>query len=166
MKPSIIEYVYNGDGLVSGIHIRIYGTEPATKGSYKVVPAKSKTKPGKTYGRLVPMNAHEHSWRQLIVDTAHMLNGVLPRVTRDYTLRTDEWYYLPRPKSANPKRRVNPNRKPDLDKLERATHDALTDSGLIDDDSIICDSSSHKRYVDNIEDCGLDLTFTWRKNTQ
>jgi crossover junction endodeoxyribonuclease RusA len=56
------------------------------------------------------------------------------------------WFYLRRPVSL-PKRNYYPTRKPDSDKLERATLDALTSSGLIADDAQIVDCHCHKRYA-------------------
>jgi len=55
-------------------------------------------------------------------------------------------FYLPRPKST-PKRVLYPAKKPDLDKLERSTWDALTKAGVIEDDARIVRSSASKRFA-------------------
>lgn len=54
-------------------------------------------------------------------------------------------FTLPRPKSA-PKSRMWPDRKPDLDKLIRSTCDALTDSGVIEDDARIVELNVSKNF--------------------
>ena len=60
------------------------------------------------------------------------------------------YFYLPRPKST-PKRVIYPIRKPDVDKLERAILDALTISGLIDDDARVVDLAAHKRFAGGMQ---------------
>ena len=60
------------------------------------------------------------------------------------------YFYLPRPKST-PKRVFYPIRKPDVDKLERAILDALTISGLIDDDARVVDLVAHKRFAGGMQ---------------
>lgn len=54
-------------------------------------------------------------------------------------------FTLPRPKSS-PKSRPWPDRKPDLDKLIRSTCDALTDSGVIEDDARIVEMHVKKLF--------------------
>lgn len=54
-------------------------------------------------------------------------------------------FTLPRPKSS-PKSRLWPDRKPDLDKLIRSTCDALTDSGVIEDDARIVELNVSKNF--------------------
>lgn len=50
-----------------------------------------------------------------------------------------------RPKSS---KRDYPSVKPDLDKLERALLDGLTDSGVIWDDALVVSMTASKRYAD------------------
>jgi Holliday junction resolvase RusA-like endonuclease len=64
--------------------------------------------------------------------------------TYDCPVELDLWFYLPRPK--RPKFNV-PAVKPDFDKLTRAVCDALTDGGLLADDSRIVEAHQHKRYA-------------------
>lgn len=45
--------------------------------------------------------------------------------------------------------RKYPSVKPDLDKLQRSTFDALTDSGIIEDDSLIVEVHATERYDNN-----------------
>jgi crossover junction endodeoxyribonuclease RusA len=55
-------------------------------------------------------------------------------------------FYLRRPTSA-PRRRVMPDRKPDLDKLARAVLDALSTAGAVADDARIVDLQCSKYYA-------------------
>lgn len=83
-------------------------------------------------------------------------------------VRVDITFYLPRPryhfrtgKRANelrPDAPVYVDKKPDKDKLERATCDALTTSGVIRDDAQIAAGYSEKRYADR--STGARITIT------
>lgn len=77
----------------------------------------------------------------------------------------DEVYYLRRPNSVSYEQRQEPTVKPDIDKLQRALHDALTDSRLITDDSIITTVKASKVYVDSMDDTGVEAVLTWESNT-
>ena len=55
-------------------------------------------------------------------------------------------FYLPRPKSVF---RLRPTVAPDLDKLVRAIGDALTDSGVLKDDSLVVSLRANKYYADD-----------------
>ena len=54
-------------------------------------------------------------------------------------------FCLPRPKSA--KRGARPDKKPDIDKLQRSTFDALKTAGVYEDDSRVVSVTAKKRYV-------------------
>lgn len=54
-------------------------------------------------------------------------------------------FCLPRPKSA--KRGAQPDKKPDIDKLQRSTFDALKTAGVYEDDSRVVRVSASKRYA-------------------
>ena len=56
------------------------------------------------------------------------------------------YFRLPRPKSAPKHRRVWPAKKPDLDKLIRATFDALKIAGVFRDDAQVCNLLATKDY--------------------
>lgn len=77
----------------------------------------------------------------------------------------DEVYYLRRPSSVPYRQRQEPTVKPDIDKLQRALHDALTDSRLIADDSIITTVKATKVYVNSMDDTGVEAVLTWQSNT-
>jgi crossover junction endodeoxyribonuclease RusA len=64
-------------------------------------------------------------------------------------------FTLPKPKSAPKRRRTYPDRKPDIDKLMRSTLDALTASGLIEDDARIISIAAGKFYP-NEDSMGME----------
>lgn len=145
--------------------IEALGMKPATKGSYRVISGKSRLQPGRTVSRLIPDNKMERTWRDFICLAVSQL-GAIPKFGRDYAVATSEDYYLVRPKSVRESAREDPNVKPDIDKLIRATHDALTDSGLIADDSIICSTNASKTYVESLDKAGVMLTLECYPNTK
>lgn len=63
-----------------------------------------------------------------------------------------------RPKSL-PKKVQHHTRKPDLDKLQRAIGDALTISGLIEDDSCIAEWRCRKVYAEQGKHSGANITI-------
>lgn len=68
-------------------------------------------------------------------------------------------YRLPRPTSL-PKRVVSHTRKPDLDKLVRATLDALTGAVFVDDSQVEA-LGAIKVYAVNPEPQGLSVVVVW-----
>ena len=110
---------------------------PASKGSYRPITGRSRTT-GKPVTRLIPMDKKERPWRDHVRDT--LLSHKHPT--------------LP------PK---HPTVKPDIDKLQRALYDAITETHIWHDDCQITDVTSHKRYADNTT-TGVSLTITWEPN--
>ena len=89
-------------------------------------------------------NPKTKSWRQAIIDAAvPLLEGRLPL---DGAVDLRVRFYMPRPKSA-PRRVVHATKIPDLDKLLRATCDALTVAGAWRDDSQVIDASAWKGFA-------------------
>lgn len=120
---------------------------PATKGSYKPV---RNRRTGKTL--LVGMNRHEHEWRARVARevrsqwfTQHPTRP-MPHLDTPITVRVV--FLLPRPKSVSLASRPWPTVAPDVDKLARCLLDALTDSGLIKDDSRVIHLDARKHYAD------------------
>ena len=142
--------------LVLACHID--GT-PATKGSYKPV---RNRRTGKTL--LVGMNRHEHEWRARVARevrsqwfTQHPTRP-MPHLDTPITVRVV--FLLPRPKSVSLASRPWPTVAPDVDKLARCLLDALTDSGLIKDDSRVIHLDAHKHYADPPHrKAGADITI-------
>lgn len=104
---------------------------------------------------------NRHTGRLMLIEAAHddvkaWQTAVLAAVweqTRGKSEHTetgpvlvDITFWMQRPKS-KVLWRPFPTTKPDRDKLERSTHDALTTSNLIVDDSQITDGTVRKRYV-------------------
>lgn len=147
--------LHNDMHLIS-VKVSVLGMQPASKGSYRAVNRRSKHDPSRIVSALVPMDKHEKPWRKAICEAVAQLQRV-PQMTRNMCAATDESYFLLRPETVTMDKRLFPNRKPDIDKLIRATHDGLTDSGLIVDDSIICMTSATKEYVSTTEQCGLEM---------
>lgn len=62
-------------------------------------------------------------------------------------------FCLPRPKSA--KKDARPDKKPDIDKLQRSTFDALKTAGVFEDDSRVVNVSAKKRYAGDANALGI-----------
>lgn len=115
------------------IVVVVYGT-PATQGSKKFV---GMSKMGRAI--LVDDNKRNKPWRESVKLAALAArNGAEPL---DCPLRLRVVFTLPKPASAPKRRRIYPKSKPDLSKLIRSAEDALTDSGMIRDDSRIVEYS-------------------------
>lgn len=82
------------------------------------------------------------SWRTLVADAA--AKAMLGTEPMDGPFELHLTFTLPRPKSA-PKKRLLPDRKPDLDKLCRGVFDSLR-SIVYTDDARVCVLSAEKIY--------------------
>jgi crossover junction endodeoxyribonuclease RusA len=85
------------------------------------------------------------SWRGAVADKARSaaeVHGTFP----DGPLHLSLTFWMPKPASAKKGERWHWKR-PDIDKLERAVLDALTQSGLIRDDSRVCSVAKSKLYA-------------------
>lgn len=111
-------------------------------------------------GRIISANPKLNSWRQTIAD----------QVAQQTPVRLIEGacvvrlvFTLPRPKSVPIKRRTRPTTKPDLDKLVRATLDAISLERyvqILTDDSIVTDLHAAKRYDDHTP-AGVRIFISW-----
>lgn len=111
-------------------------------------------------GRIISANPKLNAWRETIAK----------QVTKQTAVRLIEGsctvrlvFTLPRPKSVPIKRRAHPTTKPDLDKLIRATLDAISLPKyvqLLTDDSIVIDIHAAKRYADNTPP-GVRIFISW-----
>jgi crossover junction endodeoxyribonuclease RusA len=81
-------------------------------------------------------------WRRLIADVAQRF---APPEPWDGPVGIELHFGIPKPKSAPKKRRVWPDKRPDLDKLTRAVLDALT-YVVFADDSQVVELSASKDY--------------------
>lgn len=81
------------------------------------------------------------AWRQAVAETAHEVWDGRPPINGPVAL--DVRFILPRPKSAPKRNRWHASR-PDLDKLLRATKDALKTAGVYTDDGRVASVSMTK----------------------
>ncbi|MEU1883408.1 RusA family crossover junction endodeoxyribonuclease [Streptosporangium sp. NPDC020072] len=116
------------------LEVVAYGT-PAPQGSKRHV--------GK--GRMVESSKKVGPWRETVKYAAL---EVLPEgwVPLDQPVAVQMVFTLARPISA-PRRRVYPDRTPDLSKLVRSTEDALTDAGVWVDDARAVEFLVRKLYT-------------------
>lgn len=105
---------------MTDLEVQVLG-EPIPQGSMRAV--------GR--GRMVSDNDRLRPWRDTVAwNVRHAMAGKPPL---EGPVKVSATFVLPRPKSA-PKRRWAPDRKPDIDKLLRATFDAITTgAGWVDD---------------------------------
>ena len=82
------------------------------------------------------------TWRRLVADVAQ---DYAPKEPWEGPVGIELHFGLPKPKSAPKRRRVWPDKRPDLDKLTRAVLDALTYVVFADDSQVI-DIQASKDY--------------------
>jgi len=126
------------------IAFTVYGT-PIPKGSTRAFYVKS-------LGRAVitAANAKTKPWQQEVAGAAVAARASAGWGITDEAVVLDVTFYLPRPKSL-PKRVIEHCKKPDLDKLLRATKDALT-GVLWRDDSQVVAVTGAKAYAGGVFD--------------
>jgi crossover junction endodeoxyribonuclease RusA len=111
-------------------------------------------------GRIISANPKLNAWRQTIADQIGLQT---PERLIDGSIRVDLVFTLERPKSVSRGVRERPTVKPDLDKLVRATLDAISLERyvqLITDDSQVTDLHAAKRYADH-NPPGVQIMITW-----
>ena len=111
-------------------------------------------------GRIISANPKLNAWRQTIADQIGLQTPV--RLI-DGSIRVDLVFTLERPKSVSRGVRERPTVKPDLDKLCRATLDAISLERyvqLIKDDSQVTDLHAAKRYSDHRRP-GVTIMIHW-----
>lgn len=127
------------DLLVGRVCIEVFG-RPTTQGSKK---AFVHAKTGKAI-LTEQMGAQLHTWREDVRQAAKPWQGAFgPKEPLELAVH----FTLAKPTSAPKRRRSWPvSRRNDLDKLLRSTLDALTSSGVYDDDSQIISVQATKSY--------------------
>lgn len=93
-------------------------------------------------GRMIESSKTLKPWRDAVRRAAA---EHAPEAPLDEALRVSMDFYLPKPRRT--KFGKHPAGKPDADKLARAVNDALTDSGLIADDSRIVALHARKHWA-------------------
>lgn len=104
---------------MSELALTVYGL-PAPQGS--------KTHVG--HGILVESSKKCKPWREAVHWAA-----VESKVRVTGPVKVIMIFTVPKPRSASKRRRTWPDRRPDLDKLQRSTLDALVSAGVIEDDA-------------------------------
>ena len=122
-------------GPAHSLTFTVYG-EPIPKGSSKAFVVHGRA-------RITNDNPRTRSWQALVSDAAHLAVADEPPIAGPVAVHLR--FTMPRPKS-RPKPWMQPDRKPDLDKLQRAALDALTGPVFVDDGQVI-DITATKRYV-------------------
>lgn len=102
----------------------------------------------KTVFRNRPVDANAKTlkpWRKKVTETAKAELAGRAGFAKDAAIVVLYTFYLKLPKTV---KRREPNVRPDLDKLERAIGDALTDAGVWVDDGQVVVSHTAKEYAD------------------
>lgn len=122
------------------IEIVVYGM-PAPQGSKRFLGLKS----GK--GILVESSKAVKPWRQAVAYAAReKLTSLGLESGLHGPVIAEMIFTLHKPWSAPKRKRIWPDRRPDLSKLIRATEDALTDAGAWDDDARVVRLVAEKIY--------------------
>lgn len=114
-------------------------------------------------GRIISANPKLNNWRETIADQVSQQTAV--RLI-DGSVSVQLVFTLPRPKSVPKSRRNRPTTKPDLDKLVRATLDAISlpkYCQVLLDDSYVTDLHAAKRYADHTP-TGVRIFISWENN--
>lgn len=137
------------------IVLHVYGV-PQPQGNKTGFYNKNTGRVSMVEGRRPKSRAEFKSWREGVTTAARdwqeAHGGILPL---DVPLQVDITFWLPRPKSA-PKRRIWPDRSPDIDKLARAVLDGIT-GVLVTDDARVVELLARKRYA---TDCAPGAKIT------
>lgn len=119
--------------------IRALG-DPVPQGSMKAIVIAGRA-------RLFADNAPKlKRWRNIVTLAAFNAMHATGWQTIDGPVHLELWFLLAKPPSA-PRRRVHPDRKPDLDKLARAALDSLTVANVYVDDARAVTITAGKRYA-------------------
>lgn len=122
-------------------------SEPVFSAHIAGLPAPQGSKRHVGGGRMVESSKKVAPWREAVVNAIHAHHdGPWPLFPQHMPLSVSLTFTLPAPLSLPKTRPSSPSKKPDLDKLVRATFDALTTSGLWVDDSQAVEVRARKTY--------------------
>lgn len=139
-----------------GVALRVYGV-PMPQGSKTAFVRGGRTV--LTDGRRPAARASHAAWRQAVATAARDHLTANPwQAPFDEPTVVHITFLLPRPKSI-PKKRRHPDRRPDLDKLNRSVLDALVDGGLLADDARVVELNATKVYAGPEEAPGCRVTI-------
>jgi crossover junction endodeoxyribonuclease RusA len=109
------------------------------------VPAPQGSKRHVGNGRMIESSKKVKPWREAVHRAVQeVIGGNANFKPFDGPLRITVTFYLPKPTTVH---RILPTVPPDLDKLDRGLLDALTLAGVWEDDSLVVEIVSSKRYV-------------------
>ncbi|MDO3336388.1 RusA family crossover junction endodeoxyribonuclease [Mycobacteroides abscessus] len=132
-------------------------TLPDTSEAVFFVPGKPAPQGSKRHvgrGILVESSKEVGPWRERVALVAH--GAMAGRPIFDGPVSVTLQFVLPRPKSAPKTRTPAATKRPDLDKLERAILDALTDVCFADDSQVVS-LSGYKRIAELGETAGVEV---------
>lgn len=119
---------------------------PAAQGSKRAV---GRRKNGSTI--LIEQSARVAPWRaDIVAEAQRFIRGTgAPWVRLDGPLVVRLAFFVPRPPSVKRADRERPTVAPDVDKMIRAVHDALTTAGVWADDARVVDVHATEHYDDD-----------------
>lgn len=129
--------------------------KPATQGSKRARPIYKGRGDAKVFtGRVAQVEDNKEShkaWRTAVKDAASEALSGRPRI-EETPVHVAVIYCFDKPSSAPKRRRTWPIKRSsgDIDKLQRATFDALTDAGVYKDDSQIVRVDAQKVHTDDL----------------
>ena len=128
------------------LFFEVYGI-PAPQGSKKSV----------GNNRFVEASKKLPAWRKAVKEAAERAVTDFDWVTLSGPAELSVVFFLPRPKSVAPGKRILPTVPPDIDNLIRAVSDSCSNALVWEDDSLVCKVSAYKIYDDQ-RDAGAMIT--------
>ena len=122
------------------LFFEVYGI-PAPQGSKKSI----------GNNRFVEASKKLPAWRKAVLSAAEQAVLDADWVTLSGPAELSVVFFLPRPKSVAPGKRILPTTPPDIDKLIRAVADSCSNALVWEDDSLVCKVSAYKVYDDTRE---------------
>lgn len=109
-------------------------------------------------GRFVEASKKLPAWRKKVTEAAITAMADTNWVTLSGPAELSVVFFLPRPQSVAPGKRILPTVPPDIDKLIRAVADSCTNALVWEDDSLVCKVTAYKVY-DDTRDPGAFITI-------
>ena len=129
------------------LFFEVYGI-PAPQGSKKSI----------GNNRFVEASKKLPAWRKAVLAAAEQAVVDADWVTLSGPAELSVVFFLPRPKSVAPGKRILPTTPPDIDKLIRAVADSCSNALVWEDDSLVCKVTAYKVY-DDTRDAGASITI-------
>ncbi|MFJ2279164.1 RusA family crossover junction endodeoxyribonuclease [Streptomyces sp. NPDC087866] len=125
--------------------IAVHGL-PGPQGSKTAVGYGRSRKTGRAIPLMRESSLKVKPWRANVTAAIHaaLLTGEAQHLAGP--VRADITFTMPKPARAPKRRRTYPAVTPDMDKLERSTYDAITESGIWEDDGRVIENHNRKVY--------------------